>query len=186
MIKPAFQLSHFGFFVKDITPMEQFYTKILGFAVTDRGNLDGPNGTMTLVFMSKNPEEHHQIVLVSGRPDTTSFNPINQISLKGESLSQLIEIHKQLQDYGAEGIDPVTHGNALSVYVLDPEKNRIELFIDLPWYVDQPYRVSVDLSLPENEIMAKAEAHARTLPGFRPREQWVNEMSRLMYGEVSR
>ena len=160
--------------------MEQFYTGLLEFSVTDRGQLDGPDGPMTLVFMSKNPEEHHQVVLVSGRPDTSSFNPINQISFKGESLAQLKRMYFRLVEAGVSDIDPVTHGNALSVYARDPEGNRIELFIDLPWYVNQPFRVPVDLSLPENEIMAAAEAHARSLPGFRPRQQWVQEMRRLM------
>jgi len=163
--------------------MEQFYTGLLEFSVTDRGQLDGPDGPMTLVFMSKNPEEHHQVVLVSGRPDTSSFNPINQISFKGESLAQLKRMYFRLVEAGVSDIDPVTHGNALSVYARDPEGNRIELFIDLPWYVNQPFRVPVDLSLPENEIMAAAEAHARSLPGFRPRQQWVQEMRRLMSGQ---
>lgn len=183
MNKPGFQFSHFGFFVHDIEKMEAFYTGILDFSVTDRGELQGPNGPMNLVFMSKNPAEHHQVVLITGRPADISFNPINQISLKGDNLSQLKAIYEVLKAHGAEGIDPVTHGNALSVYVRDPEGNRIELYVDTPWYVDQPFRVPFDITLPEDEIMANAEAHARQLPGFRPRSQWEGEMRELMLGK---
>ena len=42
-------------------------------------------------------------------------------------------------------LGPVTHGNALSVYFLDPEGNRVELLIDTPWYVPQPHRLVVDI-----------------------------------------
>ena len=58
-------LSHFGIHVTDMTRMEDFYTRALGLLVSDRGAL--PNGP-TLVFLSRDPDEHHQLVLVTGRP----------------------------------------------------------------------------------------------------------------------
>jgi catechol-2,3-dioxygenase len=75
---------------------------------------------------------------------------------------------------------PCTHGHSLSVYVADPEGNRLELYFDLPWYVDQPARVPVDLSGSVESIMAAAEAHARTQPGFMPRSQWRQRMAERM------
>ena len=38
---PAVAFSHVGFFVKDIVAMEDFFRRVMGFIVTDRGNL-GP------------------------------------------------------------------------------------------------------------------------------------------------
>lgn len=73
----------------------------------------------------------------------------------------------------------ITHGNALSIYLPDPEGNRLELYIDLPWYVSQPMRVPIDMD-DETTLMQRLETHARTLPGFRPREQWRKEMAELM------
>lgn len=180
MNRPGFSFSHFGMFVSDITRMEDFYTRLLEFTVTDRGQLAGPHGTMDLVFLSRDPDEHHQIVLITGRPKELPFNPINQISLKADSLATLCTMHRTLQAEGVRNIVPVTHGNAVSIYVPDPEGNRLELYFDLPWYVSQPMRVPVDLSMDDDALMAWLEAHARGLPGFRPRSEWRAEMARRM------
>ena len=57
-------LSHFGMFVTDINRMVEFYTRFLGFAVSDRGQ----NANGEIVFMTRDPREHHQIVMAAGRP----------------------------------------------------------------------------------------------------------------------
>lgn len=176
MKKSGFNFTHIGIFARDLAAMERFYTGILDFTVTDRGELEGPDGPVSLIFMSKDPDEHHQIVLISGRPEKIGFNVINQISLKGETVAELKEIYERLQADDAPGLSPVTHGNALSVYVLDPEGNRIELYVNMPWYVTQPMRVPIDFSLDEAALMKVTEEHARKLPGFRPRSAWQEEM----------
>lgn len=180
MTRPGLAFSHVGLFVRDIARMEDFYTRVLEFTVTDRGQLPGPHGPMDLVFLSRDPDEHHQIVLITGRPSEPSFNVINQLSLKADSLATLKEMLRRVQAEDLPNILPVTHGNALSIYVPDPEGNRLELYLDLPWYVSQPMRVPVDLSPGDAEIMAAAEAHARSLPGFKPRAEWRAEMARRM------
>ena len=180
MPRPGLTFSHVGLFVTDIAKMERFYTRVLEFTVTDRGQLTGASGPMDLVFLSRDPDEHHQIVLITGRPREIGFNLINQISLKADSLPTLKEMHRRVQAEGMLEVTPVTHGNSLSVYVRDPEGNRLELYMDLPWYVSQPLRVPVDLTPPDDVIMASAEAHARSLPGFKPRSEWRAEMARRM------
>lgn len=180
MSRPGLTFSHVGFFVSDIAAMEDFYARVLEFTVTDRGQLPGPAGPVDLVFLSRDPDEHHQIVLISGRPQNVSFNVINQISLKADSLTTLKEMHRRVQRENTSDITPVTHGNSLSLYVRDPEGNRLELYMELPWYVSQPMRVPVDLTLDDAAVMARAEAHARSLPGFKPRSEWRAEMARRM------
>ncbi|HLU14483.1 MAG TPA: VOC family protein [Burkholderiaceae bacterium] len=180
MSRPGLTFSHIGIFVYDIPLMEDFYTRLLEFTVTDRGELETPNGAVSLVFMSRDPDEHHQIVLVSGRPPQLEFNVINQISLKADSLGTLRLMYQRMIEYGANDIQPATHGNAISVYVRDPEGNRLELYLDLPWYVNQPFRMPVDLSLDDDALMASLERHARSLPGFRTRSEWRAEVARKM------
>ena len=184
MNRAGFRFSHFGMFVTNVSLQEDFYTRVLDFTVTDRGQLpgrEGREGPMELVFLSRNPDEHHQLVLVSGKPPDLPFNPINQISLKTDDLTTLRAMHHTLLAEGAADIAPVTHGNAVSIYVRDPEGNRLELYMDLPWYVSQPVRVPVDLESGDDEaLMKRLEAHARTLPGFRPRAEWRAEMARRM------
>ena len=172
--------SHIGIHVSNLERMEDFYTRLLEFTVTDRGQLETPKGPVELVFLSRDPDEHHQIVLVSGRPASTGFNVINQISLKADSLATLRAIHRRLQDERTAEIMPVTHGNALSVYAPDPEGNRLEFYLDLPWYVSQPVRVPVDLAQADEALMQMLETHARGLPGFMPRAQWRELMARRM------
>jgi catechol 2,3-dioxygenase-like lactoylglutathione lyase family enzyme len=177
MAKPALSFSHFGFFVRDIQRMADFYTRLLGFAVSDRGELDTPRGTMSLVFLTRDPREHHQIVLASGRPEDLPFNAINQISFRMQDFAGLREMYRAIQgESGVSEIAPVSHGNALSVYFRDPEGNRIELFVDTPWYVEQPIRIPMDMALADDALWKWAEKTARELPGYRPVEEWRTEI----------
>lgn len=178
--RPGLRFTHIGFHANDIDRMADFYKTVLEFTETDRGTLPGPNGPIRLIFLSRDPQEHHQIVLVSGRPDHLAYNVINQISLKADSLETLIAFHQRVTREQVRELVAVTHGNALSVYFHDPEGNRVELYWDLPWYVSQPCRVAAPFHLSANEILIWAEEHARELPGFRPRDDWQREMAQRM------
>jgi catechol-2,3-dioxygenase len=178
--RPGLNFSHIGIYATDIDRQADFYKNVLEFTETDRGFLDGPEGPFRLVFLSRDPDEHHQIVLVSGRPEPLEFNVINQISLKADSLETLQKFYRRLKDSPVTGISPITHGNALSVYFRDPEGNRVELYVDTPWYVTQPTRVAAPFELPADALMAWAERHARTLSGFRLRSDWRQEMAARM------
>jgi catechol 2,3-dioxygenase-like lactoylglutathione lyase family enzyme len=180
MPRPTTVFSHLGIYVSDMARMESFYTDLFGFTVTDRGRLDTPRGEVDLVFLSRDPDEHHQLVLASGRPDQLPFNVINQMSFRVDGLPELRAMHDLLADQPVSEVSPVTHGNAVSVYFRDPEGNRIELFFDTPWYVTQPLRVPIDFSLGDAALMASIEQHARSLPGFRSRDKWRSEMAQRM------
>lgn len=177
---PSLSFSHMGLYVADIARMQDFYTRVLGFAVTDRGILETADGPLTLVFLSRDPLEHHQIVLASGRPAKLEFNAINQISFRLQDLAGLREMHRRLQKEPVSQIAPICHGNALSVYFRDPEGNRMELFLDTPWYVRQPLRIPMDLQLPDSELWAWTEAQARKQPDFQPVEKWRAEIEGKM------
>ena len=176
---PEFSFSHVGLYVTDAARMEDFYTRVLGFAVTDRGSLETTQGRVGLVFLSRDPREHHQVVLASGRPPG-GFNTVNQISFRMADFAGLREMHRRLQAEKVGELAPVSHGNALSVYFKDPEGNRIELFVDTPWYVAQPVRIPMDMKLADAEIWSWAEREARKLPGFGPVEEWRSEILRRM------
>jgi catechol 2,3-dioxygenase-like lactoylglutathione lyase family enzyme len=177
---PRIAFSHIGIFATDLAKMEDFYTRVLGMVVTDRGPLETARGAAQLVFLSRNPREHHQLVLVSGRPANIPFNVVNQISFRVGSLAELRALYRKVTDARYAEIAPVSHGNALSVYFRDPEGNRIELFIDTPWYVKQPLRLPLDFSRPDDELMRWAENLARRQPGFRPVAAWRREMAQRM------
>lgn len=165
-------LSHVGIYVTDMPRMVDFYTRFLGFAIADRG----PNPNGEIVFLTRDSREHHQVVLVSGRPADLSFNLVNQLSLRVDSLTTLKELHEGLKHENVREIVTLTHGNAVSCYFRDPEYNRVELLIDTPWYVPQPHRHLIDLTLPEAEIWALIEKHVRATPGFKPVGEWRKDI----------
>ena len=168
-------LSHVGVFVTDMPLMVDFYTGYLGFAESDRGETS--NGG-EIVFMTRDPREHHQLVLATGRPADLPYNIVNQLSFRVDSLDTLRELQRGLKDEHVTELGPISHGNALSVYLHDPEKNRVELLIDTPWYVPQPCRIPVDFSLPDDELWAALEKTARALPGFKSREAWMADIEK--------
>jgi catechol-2,3-dioxygenase len=169
-----------GMFVADIARMRDFYTRVLGFTVTDAGEMETPRGRLELVFLSRNPREHHQIVMVTGKPRELAFNPINQISFRMAEFKGLREMYRRLVAEEVKELYPISHGNALSVYFHDPEDNRVELFVDTPWYVKQPLRIPMDMRLSDGELWSWAEREAKKQPGFKPVEEWSAEMARRM------
>ena len=179
----SLNLSHVGIYVTDLPRMVDFYSGFLGFAVSDRG--PATNGG-EIVFMTRDPREHHQLVLASGRPADLSFNIVNQLSFRVDSLETLRELERGIAREHATALGTVTHGNALSVYLHDPEKNRVELLIDTPWYVPQPCRIPVDFSLPDDALWAVVEKHVRALPGFRTRAAWSAEIEQKIADATER
>jgi catechol 2,3-dioxygenase-like lactoylglutathione lyase family enzyme len=179
----SLNLSHVGIFVTDMPRMVDFYNGFLGFAVSDRGPT--ANGG-EIVFMTRDPREHHQVVLASGKPADLPFNIVNQLSFRVDSLETLRELKRGIANEQATELGPVTHGNALSVYLHDPEQNRIELLVDTPWYVPQPCRMAVDLSLPDDELWAALEKHARSLPGFKTRAAWTADIEQKIADATAR
>lgn len=174
----SLKFSHFGLYVTDIPAMGRFYREALCFTQTDEGHL----GDVQLIFLSRDPSEHHQIVLATGRPATIAFNVVNQMSFRVPDLATLRHYHDRVLQFGATDMHPVTHGNAISIYFRDPEGNRMEIFLDTPWYCDQPLREPIDFTESDEQIMARAEKIAKRLPKFMPRSQWqaiVAEQMRL-------
>lgn len=174
--KLSLNFSHLGIFVRDIEKMAAFYKGVLKFTETDRGNL----GQARLIFMSRNPAEHHQIVLVSGRPEDARFSVVNQISFRVPDLATLRRFYERLMANQVDDIRPATHGNALSIYCRDPEGNRLEIFMDTDWYCEQPLREPIDFADSDEEILRKAEATARKYPRFQPRSEWQAKVAKMM------
>ena len=180
MGSPTLAFSHLGIHVTDAARMEDFYTRVLGLLVSDRGTL--PSGP-TLTFLSHDPDQHHQIVLVTGRPPGIDYNVINQISFKVPSLEDLQEMHRRLRDAGVKEFRIVTHGNAWSIYFPDPEGNRVEVFVDTPWHTPQPIAEPFDIEKPAETIMAETEALCRSREGFTSRAAWrEKQVERMRVG----
>lgn len=171
------EFSHCGIFVEDVQRSVDFYTRYLGFVVTDRGKI----ATGEFAFITRSASEHHQIAIGSGRAPGTP-NTVQQISFRVDSLDTLKRLYARVRQAGnlvtLEGptLGPLAHGDSISVYFGDPDNNRIELFIDTPWHIPQPIRVAWDPLLPDDEILRQVEAHARAQAGFCLKADWTAQL----------
>ena len=157
--------------------MEDFYTRVLGFTVTDRGKVRCAD----IVFTSWDPKDHHQVALVSGRPkDSASITSI-RFHFASPPWKTFQEIWRKVKDEpGVTDMRPMDHGNAWSLYFRDPEGNRLEVFCDTDWYIEQPCIEDLDLSQPVGQIRAKSDAFCRNAPGFRPIAEYQAELAKKM------
>lgn len=162
--------SHFGIFVTDLEKMVAFYTETFELTVTDRGV--GRTFKNQLVFTSASPDQHHQLVLASGRPADATFSTVMQISFVVPSIQHLRDVSQRALERGATDLRGLNHGNALSIYLKDPEGNTVEIYVDMPFYVSQPHGDPLDLSKDDETLMRETEAICRSDPTFMPLAQW--------------
>jgi catechol 2,3-dioxygenase-like lactoylglutathione lyase family enzyme len=178
MSETAPRLSHVGLYVRDVPKMIDFYTNVLGFVVSD-GAEDG-----RITFLSRNPSDHHQVVLVKGRQTDDEIPMVQQVSFNVETLANVQRAYRKVKAAECRVIDPRCHGNAWSVYFSDPEGNRIEMFCDTPWYVPQPLGYEIDLDKSEDQLYRETEELCRAKPGFKPMEEWRAEISKKIAAKL--
>jgi catechol-2,3-dioxygenase len=167
-------LQHVGIHVRDFEAMLGFYQRVFGFVISDIKR----RADRSIVFLTSQPDVHHQFVLASGRDLNDQSRVINQISFRVANLSELKRIGAAIKRESLHDVDVITHGIAWSIYFRDPEGNRMEAFVDTPWYIDQPFRAPIDLDQPEEALRRDTEMLCRAQPGFKSVEEWQRELAR--------
>lgn len=162
------RLTHSALFCWDFPKMKDFYEQIVCQTVADQGQ--ARSATLDMVFFTNDPDEHHQFVLVSGRPEDVEFSTCQQSSFRIDTLEELRTMHDHITKNGVQNIRTVTHGNAFSIYFDDPEGNNVEIYMPTPWHVPQPNYLDIDFTKSDEQIMAETEARCREDPGFMTRE----------------
>ena len=164
--------SHTVINIKDREKILDFYTNTLGFKISDSGPIveNGPE----IIFISQNPNEHHQLAFVLGREEVGNQTSLNHISFRVETFDELKEVKEKFDSINYDYM-PLCHGNTLSFYFSDPEKNGIEIFIDTPWDVDQPQGIPWDPELDEKSALEWVEETFKDEPGFIKREESIKE-----------
>lgn len=145
-------LGHIGLHSNDFPKMLDFYTRVLGFTVTDE-NPAGPS-----CFLSAQPEnEHHEILLTSGRNTAPDTKLIQQISMHVNSIEDLKAFHQVFLDEGVKEERIVTHGNTASIYFRDPENNYLEIYYSIPVSFPQPFGEPIDIEQDAESILKQIE-----------------------------
>jgi catechol 2,3-dioxygenase len=171
MTRTRFSLNHVGIYVIDIDRMTDFYTSFFGFVITDERVDVNP-----IRFMTMSPDEHHQLLLVSGRaPDSPST--VAQISFLLDDFPALRRVHEAATgDSRVRKTWTLDHGNSWTVYFMDPEDNIVECYVHTPWHVSQPYGTPIDFSLSDEEIYAGTEKAALANPSYMPAEAFRRKL----------
>jgi catechol-2,3-dioxygenase len=158
------RLGHTGLWVDDLDRMRDFYVNVLGVEVTDEDPEIG------IVFLSSRPrEEHHELVLQRGRVGGPEVRVVHQISWRLDSLAALQAFDRRLAAAAVPVQQRVTHGNALGIYFFDPEGNRNEVYWATGREVPQPFRKSIDMSLPAEELVRESDRRvADDTPAYQP------------------
>ena len=135
-----------------------------------------------MLFLNRNPEEHHQLVLNPAQLSRPIESPVDHISFRVDSISDLRLFHQVLLPSSTE-LQTVSHGATWSLYFRDPEGNRIELFSDTPWHVNQPCRFEINLDLSDKELLEFTENRIKDLPGFIDVGDWRESHSKSTSAE---
>lgn len=140
-------LGHFGYFVRDIKIMKDFWGNFMGMTLTKCS--DGA------AFYSADPQSvDHEIAIMQGRPDADDPQLIQQISLRVASLNDVRDFKRRALDKGYRIDRLVTHASAIGLYFRDPEGNRVETF----WLTGLPswamIGVPINIDRPDDAVMA--------------------------------
>ncbi|MGA0117409.1 MAG: VOC family protein [Ilumatobacteraceae bacterium] len=184
MNTPSFRLrlGHATIPARDINVMVSFYTEVLGFHITNRG--EPVPGMGEMVFISQTPDEHHQIVLVhTPDPAARSFVLADHLAFHVDSLDHLRELSARLTEVGNTSAIPINHGNAWSVYFTDPEGNGLECYMDTPFHVAQPFGDGLDLTMADDEIESRTRTRLESEPEFKPFPEWRAAMNERLTKE---
>ena len=126
-------LGHIVFYIKDLEVSLRFYEKILGW---DRIISD------TLPFnvaALSSGRTHHELLLIEvgdapKRPIGKRIGFYHAAFKIGDTIDELKSAYKDLLKYGVDIIGTSDHTVSKSIYLLDPDGNEIELYIDDPQY----------------------------------------------------
>lgn len=160
--------SHAVLYVRDLDRMLDFYTNVLGFEVTDRGPI-GPDAP-EIIFMSTDPDEHHQLAMLPIRKDEEPSNSVNHFAFRVGDFAEVTALSEKLSTMDGINVGPLSHGNTLSIYFNDPEGNGIEVFWDTPWHVAQPQGKPWDAGLDESRALAWVKENFGEESTFEPRD----------------
>ena len=147
---PVNGLGHIGFYVQDLELMKDFYLNFIGMKLT-KVSAGG-------AFFSADPEAcDHEIAMMVGRPSLDDPHWIQQISMRVDTLDDLRDFKRRIDEKGYKIDRIVTHASAIGCYFRDPENNPVELF----WLTGHTswaqISIPIDIDQSDEEVMAEVD-----------------------------
>ncbi len=125
------ELGHVVLFVRDVEQSRRFYTDILGWREVRREG-QRPN---TATYSTG--RTHHELYLMQVGEDAQPIPQGRRLGLYhigvkiGTTDEELQAALAELQEAGVRVVGSSDHGFTHSLYILDPDGNEIELYIDV-------------------------------------------------------
>ena len=123
------ELGHIVLYVRDLEASRKFYGDVLGWREVTR------LGEVGAMFSSG--RTHHELLLLEVGPDAQPIPPGRRVGMYhfglkiGETDDELREAIGRLQEAGVTIVGTADHTVTHSVYIVDPDGNEIELYIDV-------------------------------------------------------
>ena len=127
------ELGHLVLYVRDVERSAAFYRDVLGFR-----EVLGPGAMGSFpIAMFSSGRTHHELLLIEVGEDAQPIPSGRRIGLYhfglkvGDSDDELRAMVAQLQEAGVTIVGSSDHGYTHSLYILDPDGNELELYIDV-------------------------------------------------------
>jgi catechol 2,3-dioxygenase len=126
------ELGHIVLYVRNITKSAEFYREVLGWKQIS------PAGAGVPIAAFSGGRTHHELLLIEVGADATPIPQGRRIGMYhfglkvGDSDDELRAIVARLKAAGTTIVGSADHNVTHSIYLLDPDGNEIELYIDVP------------------------------------------------------
>jgi len=124
------ELGHIVLYVKDLERSARFYGEVLGWR-----QVKAPEGMPAALFSSG--RTHHELLLIEVGPQARPVPQGHRLGLYhfglkvGTTDEELAAMSERLKAEGVRVVGATDHGVTHSLYILDPDGNEIELYIDV-------------------------------------------------------
>ncbi|HLZ68400.1 MAG TPA: VOC family protein [Dehalococcoidia bacterium] len=125
------ELGHLVLYVRNVRDSAAFYGDVLGWQ-----RIPTPEGAPVALFSGG--RTHHELLLIEVGPDAQPIPSGRRVGLYhfglkvGDTDEDLREALARLQAAGARIVGASDHTVSHSLYILDPDGNEIELYVDVP------------------------------------------------------
>jgi catechol 2,3-dioxygenase len=129
------ELGHIVLYVRDVERSARFYREVLGFR-----EVLGPGGggTPFPAAMFSSGRTHHELLLIEVGESAQPIPHGRRVGMYhfglkvGDTDDELRAVLADLQAADVTIVGASDHGITHSLYVLDPDGNEIELYVDMP------------------------------------------------------
>jgi catechol-2,3-dioxygenase len=130
------ELGHLVLYVRDLERSVRFYRDVLGWRMISPDLPGAP--FRAAAFSAPSGRTHHELLLIEVGKDAAALPPGRRVGLYhfglkvGTSDDELREAMAKVTAEGVTVVGTSDHTVTHSLYVLDPDGNEIELYIDVP------------------------------------------------------